>query len=100
MEITYRANVGNALVPSMVPNASLYGVKVSSITPLEREYGALLGLKYFDLCDEVIRAKPSPLLEYSERHLGPLVLNYKINIAQAKAVRSAVDNDAFTLIQG
>ena len=100
MEITYRANVGNGLVASMVPNATLYGVKISSITPLEREYGALLGLKYFDLCDEVIRAKPSPLLDYSERQLGPLVLNYKINIAQAKAVRSAVDNDAFTLIQG
>ena len=100
MEITYRANVGNGLVASMVPNAVLYAVKVSSITPLEREYGALMGLKYFDLCDEVTKARPSPLLEYSEKQLGPLVANYNINIAQAKAVRSAVDNDAFTLIQG
>lgn len=100
MEITYRANVGNSLVASMVPNSTLYGVKVSSITPLEREYGALMGLKYFDLCDEVIRARPSPLLDYPERQLGPLVANYSINIAQAKAVKSAVDNDAFTLIQG
>lgn len=100
MEITYRANVGNGLVASMVPNSTLYGVKVSSITPLEREYGALLGLKYFDLCDEVIKARPSPLLDYSEKQLGPLVANYSINTAQAKAVKSAVDNDAFTLIQG
>lgn len=100
MEITYRANVGNGLVAFMVPNSTLYGVKISSITPLEREYGALLGLKYFDLCDEVIRARPSPLLDYSEKQLGPLVANYSINVAQAKAVKSAVDNDAFTLIQG
>ncbi len=100
MEITYRANVGNGLVALMIPNSTLYGVKVSSITPLEREYGALLGLKYFDLCDEVIRARPSPLLDYSEKQLGPLVANYSINTAQAKAVKSAVDNDAFTLIQG
>ena len=100
MEITYKANVGNSLVASMVPNAVLYAVKVLSITPLEREYGALIGLKYFDLCDEVTKARPSPLLEYSEKQLGPLVANYNINIAQAKAVRSAVDNDAFTLIQG
>ena len=100
MEITYRANVGNSLVASMIPNSTLYGVKVSSITPLEREYGALLGLKYFDLCDEVIRARPSPLLDYSEKQLGSLVANYSINLAQAKAVKSAVDNDAFTLIQG
>ena len=100
MEITYKANVGSSLVASMVPNAVLYAVKVLSTTPLEREYGALMGLKYFDLCDEVTKARPSPLLEYSEKQLGPLVANYNINIAQAKAVRSAVDNDAFTLIQG
>lgn len=100
MEITYRANVGNGLVAAMVPNATLYAVKVLSITPLEREYGALLGLKYFDLCEEIIRAKPSPLLEYSEKQLAPLVANYCVNIAQAKAIKSAVDNDAFTLIQG
>ena len=100
MEITYRANVGNGLVASMIPNSTLYGVKVSSITPLEREYGALLGLKFFDLCDEIIRARPSPLLDYSAKQLEPLVANYNINTAQAKAVKSAVDNDAFTLIQG
>lgn len=100
MEISYKANVGNSLVASMVPNSTLFGVKVSSITPLEREYGALLGLKYFDLCDEVIRARPSPLLNYSDKQLEPLVAIYSINVAQAKAVKSAVDNDAFTLIQG
>lgn len=100
MEITYRVNVGNGLVASMVPNATLFAARISSMTPLEREYGALLGLKYFDLCDEIIRAKPSPILEYSAKQLGPLLTNYNINIAQAKAVKSAVDNDAFTLIQG
>ena len=100
MEITYRANVANALIAAMVPNAVLYGTKIESITPLEREYGALLGLKYFDLCDEITRGKPSPLLAYTESQLGPLVEIYDVNQAQAKAVRSAMDNDAFTLIQG
>ena len=100
METTYRVNVGNTLLPSMTPNATLHGVKIFSLTPLEREYGALLGLKYFDLCDEIIRAKPSPILQYSEKQLDNLGAKYKINPAQAKAVRSAIDNDAFTLIQG
>ena len=100
MEVAYRANIGNDLVASMVPNATIFAVKVASMTPLEREYGALLGLQYFDLCDEIVRAKPSPLLEYSDKQLAPLVANYNINLAQAKAVKSAVDNDAFTLIQG
>lgn len=100
VDVTYRANVGNSLIAAMVPNATIYAVKVSSLTTLEREYGALLGLQYFDLCDEIIKAKPSPLLKYSENQLAPLMTNYNINSAQAKAVRSAIDNDAFTLIQG
>lgn len=100
MEVTYRVNVGNNLVGSMVPNSILYCAKVASMTPLEREYGALLGLKYFDLCDEVTRARPSPMLEYTEKQLDPLMRIYNINMAQAKAVRSAIDNDGFTLVQG
>ncbi|KAL9608473.1 MAG: hypothetical protein Q9167_006705 [Letrouitia subvulpina] len=100
MEISYRLVPGGPLVSSMVPNATIRGVKIFSMTPLEREYGALLGLKYFDLCDEIIKAKPSPHLEYRDEHILPLVTNYKVNNAQAKAIRSAVDNDAFTLIQG
>lgn len=100
VDVTYRVNVGNSLIATMVPNATIFAAKVSSLTTLEREYGALLGLQYFDLCDEVIKAKPSPLLKYSENQLAPLMANYNINSAQAKAVRSAIDNDAFTLIQG
>jgi senataxin len=100
IEIAYRINVGNSLVSSIVPNATLFGAKIQSLTPLEREYGALLGLQYFDLCDEIIKAKPSPLLSYSEKQIAPLVANFRINVAQAKAVKSAMDNDGFTLIQG
>ena len=100
MEISYRINPGSNLMSAMVPNATIYGARILSITPLEREYGALQGLKYFDLCDEVIQAKPSPLLQYPDQHLSPLVTNYNVNKAQAKAIKSAIDNDAFTLIQG
>lgn len=100
MEISYRVNPGSSLMSAMVPNSTIYGARILSVTPLEREYGALLGLKYFDLCDEVIQAKPSPLLNYLDQHLAPLVTNYNVNRAQAKAIKSAIDNDAFTLIQG
>ena len=100
MEISYQVCVDNKDIHFLAPNTAIYGVKILSVTPLEREYGALEGLKYYDLCDEITKAKPSPLLAYSEKQLGPLVSNYRINNAQAKAVRSAVDNDAFTLIQG
>lgn len=100
LEVLYRVVPGNPLISSLVPNATIKGVKVQSITPLEREYGALAGLEYYDLCDEIIKAKPSPLLNYSDKHLDLIIANYKVNKAQAKAVKSAIDNDAFTLIQG
>ncbi|KAF2465958.1 tRNA-splicing endonuclease-like protein [Lindgomyces ingoldianus] len=100
LEVSYRVMPSNPLQSSLVPNGTVFGAKIQSLTPLEREYGALLGLQYYDLCDEIIRAKPSPLLNYKDNQLEPLISNYKVNNAQAKAVKSAMDNDAFTLIQG
>jgi senataxin len=37
---------------------------------------------------------------YGDKHTEPLIQNYNVNKAQAKAIKSAIDNDAFTLIQG
>ncbi|KAI9809313.1 MAG: hypothetical protein M1825_002604 [Sarcosagium campestre] len=100
MEISYRMNAGQAIVPSMSQGSSFKAVKITSMTPLEREYGALQALQYYDLCNEIIKANPSPLLSYTDKQLDPIVENYKLNRAQARAVKSAIDNDAFTLIQG
>ncbi|OJD27124.1 hypothetical protein ACJ73_01491 [Blastomyces percursus] len=100
MEISYRINPSNPLVNSILPGTSIFGVRVTSLTPVEREYGALMALKYYDLSEEIIRAKPSPILNYSPESLKPIIDTYNLNPAQAKAVRSAMDNDAFTLIQG
>ncbi|EDN06684.1 conserved hypothetical protein [Histoplasma mississippiense (nom. inval.)] len=100
MEISYRINPSNPLMSSILPGASLYAARVASLTPVEREYGALMALKYYDLSEEIIKAKPSPILNYSLESLKPIIDTYKVNPAQAKAVRSAMDNDAFTLIQG
>jgi senataxin len=100
IEVSYRVVPANPLSSSLNGNNTVYGTKLQSITPLEREYGALKGLQYYDLCDEIIRAKPSPLLSYGDKQTEPLIQNYNVNKAQAKAIKSAIDNDAFTLIQG
>ncbi|KAL1644495.1 DEAD-box type RNA helicase [Didymella pomorum] len=100
IEVSYRVMPGNPLSSALNPSSAVFGIKLQSITPLEREYGALKGLQYYDLCDEIIRAKPSPLLTYTDKQTEPLMENYNLNKAQAKAVKSAIDNDAFTLIQG
>ena len=99
-EVTYRLNAGSPLRAALSPNSIIKAVKLTSIVPLEREYGALLGLQYYDLCDEIIRAKPSPLLTYTGDQLSRIAQSYSLNTAQSKALRSAVDNDGFTLIQG
>jgi senataxin len=100
IEVSYRVVPGNPLSTSLQPNNTILGFKLESITSLEREYGALKGLQYYDLCDEIIRAKPSPLLTYKDSQIQPLISNYNVNPAQARAIKSAIDNDAFTLIQG
>ncbi|KAL6710764.1 DEAD-box type RNA helicase [Coniothyrium glycines] len=100
IEVSYRVVPGHPLSGVLQPNNSVMGTKLQSITPLEREYGALKGLQYYDLCDEIIRAKPSPLLTYKDSQIQPLISTYNVNKAQAKAIKSAIDNDAFTLIQG
>ena len=101
MEIIYRVNsAGNTLRPHLREGAKIWGANVLSLTSLEREYGALMALPYYDLCDEIVKAKPSPLLDYSDSQLSPIIDAYKVNRAQAKAVKSAMENDGFTLIQG
>ncbi|KAL9108897.1 MAG: hypothetical protein Q9227_006428 [Pyrenula ochraceoflavens] len=101
MEISYRTiSNQNPLASSLTPGVEVVGSKILSLIPLEREYGALSALQYYDLCDEIVRARPSPILEYSDMALDPLARTYSVNQAQAKAVKSAIDNDAFTLIQG
>ncbi|KAL4870480.1 hypothetical protein BDV12DRAFT_58703 [Aspergillus spectabilis] len=100
VEISYRVNPGNPFINSLTPGATIWGAKITSLTPLEREFGALMALQYYDLCDEIVRAKPSPILDYSDASLKPLAENYNVNPAQAKAIKSAIENDAFTLIQG
>ncbi|KAJ0424272.1 tRNA-splicing endonuclease [Aspergillus carlsbadensis] len=100
VEISYRVNPGSAFINSLSPGTTIWGAKITSLTPLEREFGALMALQYYDLCEEIIKAKPSPILNYSDASLKPIADNYNVNPAQAKAIKSAMDNDAFTLIQG
>ncbi len=101
VQVVYRVNAAkNPLRPFLNDKTSVYGVQIQSLTPLEREYGALMALQYYDLCDEIIRARPSPILDYPDAVLQPIKGAYNVNLAQAKAVKSALDNDAFTLIQG
>ncbi|KAK6586463.1 hypothetical protein PZA11_001520 [Diplocarpon coronariae] len=70
------------------------------MTTTQREYAALSSLEYYDLCTEVLEAKPSPLQKYSDDKISTVSSKYNLNKGQAQAILSAHDNDGFTLIQG
>ena len=72
----------------------------SSLTPLEREYGALLSLRYYDLLDEILKARPTPITTPSEDQVKRMKSTYEVNEPQARAICAAKDNEGFTLIQG
>lgn len=102
-EVTYRMNPTagtNKFASSIGTGSTAWGAKITSLVPVEREYGALMALQFYDLADEIVLAKPSPILTYSDAKMQSFMDNYTINRAQAKAIRSAIDNDGFTLIQG
>lgn len=101
IEVTYRvASRNNPLSALLNPGVSVYGVKITNMTTIEREYAALESLQYYDLMDEIISAEPSPILRYSEEKVDKWQKNWQLNPGQALAVMGAQDNDGFTLIQG
>lgn len=102
IEVTFRVsrNVDPALLQLLVPNGKVHAVKIADMTTTQREFAALSSLEYYDLCMEVLEAKPSPLQTYSPEKISSMSNKYKLNRGQAQAILSAADNDGFTLIQG
>ncbi|KAL7787987.1 SEN1 N terminal domain-containing protein [Trichoderma ceciliae] len=101
IEVTYRvASRNNPLSPTLTPGATVYGVKITNMATIEREYAALESLQYYDLMDEILKAEPSPILRYGEERVSSYMGNWALNRRQALAVLGAQENDGFTLIQG
>lgn len=101
LEVAYRlSSRNNQLLSFLNPGQEFYAIKITNMTTIEREYAALESLQYYDLLDEILAAKPSPLLNYGEDGINQVMHNYFLNPGQAKAIMNAKDNDGFTLIQG
>ncbi|RKF61890.1 Helicase SEN1 [Erysiphe neolycopersici] len=102
IEITYRVSrdIRQELLQCLAPNGKLFVVKITDMTTTQREYAALSSLEYYDLCNEVLEAKPSPHQTFPEKRILSTAERYQLNIGQSKAVLSAYENDGFTLIQG
>ncbi|OAA55642.1 hypothetical protein ISF_07747 [Cordyceps fumosorosea ARSEF 2679] len=101
LEIIFRvASRGNPLSSALMPNMMMYGIKITNMTTVEREYAALESLQYYDLMDEILKAEPSPILNYGDERVANYQSNWQLNRGQALSVLGAQENDGFTLIQG
>lgn len=101
LEVAYRlSSRNNKMLGLLNPGQQCNAVKITNMTTIEREYAALESLQYYDLLDEILEAKPSPLLDYGAEAMSQVMKNYFLNPGQAKAIMNARDNDGFTLIQG
>jgi len=102
IEVTFRVSreISPQLLACFFPNSKVFAVKIADMTTTQREYAALRSLRYYDLCTEVLEAKPSPLMKYGEEKISSIATKYTLNRGQATAILSANDNDGFTLIQG
>lgn len=100
-EIEYRVSPKSRdIAQELMPGKTLHVVKITNMVTVEREYATLLGLQHYDLLEEILHAKPSPILNYSDQAVKECMNVYQLNPAQSKAVLGARDNDGFTLIQG
>ncbi|KAF8540202.1 SEN1 N terminal-domain-containing protein [Trichophaea hybrida] len=100
-EVSLRCDPGPAMLQNhMRTNGTLYGIKIMNLTPLEREYASLICMQYYDLREEILTAKPSPLVEPTEAQVTKTKDLYNVNEPQAKAIIAAVSSTGFTLIQG
>jgi senataxin len=99
-EVVYQLLPGSSLAPSLAGQTVVWGLKVQSITPLEREYGALQALQYYDLCTQIIKAKPSKKMNFSEKQIAAYQDIWNVNRAQSEAINAALENEGFSLIQG
>ncbi|KAI8632947.1 SEN1 N terminal-domain-containing protein [Xylariaceae sp. FL1651] len=101
LEVQYRlSSRAGPILSTLMPQSEFYAIKITNMTTIEREYASLESLQYYDLAPEILEAKPSPMLSFSNEAVEKTMNNYQLNTGQAKAILHAKENDAFTLVQG
>ncbi|KAM0752744.1 hypothetical protein T439DRAFT_286412 [Meredithblackwellia eburnea MCA 4105] len=101
VEISLRCHLGNDTTnagPGLVARTRWEIVKL--YTTIHREYSALQGLRYLELCPQILRPRPPPRLELDPRTIARAVKAYQVNEPQARAILGSLTTPGFSLIQG
>ncbi|KAG0341913.1 DEAD-box type RNA helicase [Podila horticola] len=86
---------------SVTPQSKWNILKLMNLTPIHREYAALIAMRYFELCETIL--KPTNQIPHKPSHntVQQTMDTYKVNTPQAQAIVGAIEKPhGFTLIQG
>ncbi|KAI1320646.1 hypothetical protein EDD11_000169, partial [Mortierella claussenii] len=85
----------------MRPQTMWSVLKMLNLTTTHREYAALTGMRYYDLCEDILSPPDGPLGRPSVNNVQKVMDIYKVNTPQAQAIVAAIEKPkGFTLIQG
>lgn len=99
-DITFRVYPLGSMMGLLTPKTLITGMKIMQMVTVEREYSSLKGLQYYDLCDEILEAKPTKPLLISSDESKRMCEMYNVNSSQARAIVGSSINEGFSLIQG
>ncbi|KAJ7644130.1 SEN1 N terminal-domain-containing protein [Roridomyces roridus] len=88
------------LDPGLALDTEWQVLQVFSLSTVTREYAALLGLTYFDLCPSILRPALPPIATPNKANVQRTMALYRVNEPQAVAISCCLDTDGFSLIQG
>lgn len=99
-DITLRVFPGGPMMGILTPKSEVTAMRVMQMTTVEREYMSLKGLQYYDLCDQIVAAKPNEPTSISEADAQAMLEKFQLNRSQAKAIVGSFNSEGFSLIQG
>lgn len=99
-DVTIRVYPQGLMMGLLTPKSVVVGMKVMPMVTLEREYSSLKGLQYYDLCDDILSARPAPLVTISKSVAQNMCNKLGVNESQAAAIIGSSQSEGFSLIQG
>ncbi|KAF9327020.1 DEAD-box type RNA helicase [Podila minutissima] len=86
---------------SVTPQSKWNILKLMNLTPIHREYAALIAMRYFELCETILKPTNQIPQKPSQNTVQQIMDTYKVNTPQAQAIVGAIEKPhGFTLIQG
>ncbi|KAJ6508793.1 SEN1 N terminal-domain-containing protein [Mycena sanguinolenta] len=107
---SYRTPMGRAieakircvatLDPGLTLDTEWQVTQISSLSTINREYAALLGLPYYDLCPAILNPVLPPIPTSNPEAVKKVMEIHGVNEPQAIAISSCLDTNGISLIQG